>query len=376
MSRLVPEKRTDRNGRQVTRHVRSAPKPTSISAPPQPTVQPGSHVAQRPYKPTAKQLATNTYPMKATVFSPDSRLHTSTDEADRARDKALHYVFDANMVEIYEVVGACTRSADAIKLLSLGIRYHGEAHDYLHLHGCDDLIAERSALARAALERGLDPFDGLVYLDSYADPGIDPYAAVDAARFATTSIYDLDGAGKIALDIAEGLTSFDDVKAIGIGRLKATGNLPAMREILRRLHADPPEFTVAGIREILDRAKQSRMTHWDYKSLADMLVHGGEARTLDVRGVKLLCDLHRVYQMTYAPENDRRLSPEEAVEHALYHEAVGLGTRDADIEAVTTVFEAGVPAEVAREVLASGGDGHAAIAVHEGVAPGLAGGWI
>lgn len=297
---------------------------------------------------------------------------------NEARWHSALFRFDASDAEVYEVVSAVDRPIDALPLLADGIRTAEAADDYLRARGLHSIRANSSEFAQACLERRIAPAQ-LFELADYKDEILlrqgDQRGVADSIAFRLTPLgqrmaTDLRGA-HLFEDMGRGMISFDDLRRIGLTRLGTFDRLPSLRGVLRQIRAGQGEWTPRDLKELIDRAAGEDLTDrlWEHLGRICEVASPEQLATVEsVRFAALIADHASAAGLTTWAQTPA---------FGLYVGQIGEDVmRDSGYRAAHPFFEAGVPVDVARKVLGSGGALTAAQGIVEGIEPGIAGGWL
>lgn len=381
MGNLISEKRVDRNGNLVTRHVRATPKQgAGRSAMPQPSLgSAASPVApRRAFKPREKQRAQSHQSHNVDKYPFDSRLVTDQSEKDEeaARQNrwySRYYTFKASEVEIYDVLSVAP-IGEALRMLSRGVRSADEARQHLIDHGAGDLIIDRKSVMDEALEKNVSHYDFVSrYAEINNDYG-DTEHLVDCVLFGSSSLSE--GYNASVMDrIASGMISFDDIKAVGITKLKTHDRAYHLSNAFKALHEGESGYTVDNIKTLIARAQDEDFSSADWSHLSRFMDKIGISETLKFNKLKNLRDAFLTYFI--APGANR--FEEDRDERAFFSAKVRDGISRYTLSTTFTdqFFEAGIPVEATIDVVSRGGGLREAIAIHEeGIAGSVSGGWL
>lgn len=380
MANLIPEKRMDRNGRLVTKHVSTTPKqPSRRASLPSPTAgSRNASPAKKSFKPRPKQVE-QTYRSYRMSTYPSSDPLTTPDERERGSYLSAHTHFDASDVEMYDVLSATGTSGDALWLMSRGVRTAEEARAYLKNHKAKHLIADRSALMQEALERGLSAHN---FIEGYEllkpEQRSSPYA-LDAAEFKVSALNESFNAFLLD-DILKGDVAFSDLKTLGTTRLKPHGRAYALTSLLTKLNRGEANYTIEDIKGLVIRAGEAKANREQFYAAAQFAEYHGFELLQTADDFMIIGSVHQHY---FSPASsfrrDHEDDPEELTRDRVEYE---FRMRRALTESrifsgyPNQFFEAGIPVETAIEAVRGGGGLREAQAIHDGIESSISGGWL
>lgn len=381
MSNLIPEQRADKNGNLVTRHVRATPKQgAGHSAMPQPSLGTSNDTrgAKKAFKPRKAQLEQHHISHNVDSYPFDKRLVTDASEKDAERERnsryySSYYAFKASEVEVYDVLSVAP-IGEALRMLSRDIRTADEARAHLTEHGAADLIIDRHDTMNEALEKNVSHYDFVSKYEAMDNKKQSSHNLIDCVRFASTSL--AEGVNGTLIDqIASGRISFDDIKAVGITRLKPHGRAYSAVSAFEGLSSGEGDYTIDGIKALLDRASAEVLDSREFSYVCRAMKSIGIEETLSFKKLKPLADAYHFYNI--APGSNKYEG--NAMERAVYAARI----RDGSVKSILSsnysdaFFEAGIPADKAVDVISRGGGLREAIAIHEeGIQGSVAGGWL
>ena len=244
MSNLIPQKRMDRNGRMVTRHVRATSTSSSTA------VVPAPQLAANWTPPTKGQNATFHRLHIRGQYQPDKELQGLTKKDGQKGDLSF-FASDAQMYEVLSVVSP----GDALTLLEDGIRTSDSALEYLHHAKLERLVQDNERLCMEAMKRRIrvQPFmDSLAYGD-HTHPKF-----MDAAEVAGMEGMEVENVLPNA--VHSGLVSINDVRTVGSHRFKRhsgwSGRI-AGKQLIRIAEGKGGKCTPASLAFLMDRFGES-----------------------------------------------------------------------------------------------------------------------
>lgn len=361
---LVPENRTDKNGRVVRKWVRpiDAPARSAAAIPAVAVAPPPSR--RRAFKPTETQLQKMSFGIGLEArdeqhwgehiiheASPELRAVPFTED-QRRRASGNWVRFSASEVEYYSVLSA-VGPYDAINLLHRGVHSAEQAREFLGEHGLGHLAQDNSAVCEELLRLRVRPNMALVYLQKIRDYGAaDPRLAAEwVALCAKQSI--LDKAGVIRDEMLSGAVTTADLKKIGA---KALGHDPATiaRAVIRWKESASPGYVLEDMRDVVEHDIQMRQHGHTTKpprqtlepALAVLHYHGRESlyRLWGKADPPYWAERTRMIQR--GAVNEKRLA-----DIALFAAEVNYPVYGPISQTVIKMFDTGIPAEEFRHRL-------------------------
>lgn len=374
MTNLVPEKRLDKNGVLTTKHVRATPRPqNALSGVPAPSL--GTAVApkrdksaQKAFKPRASQTKQQNYAIDMAMAPVSSELR----EGDAPSRPQSHYFgYKANEVEVYAVLGVAD-PGDAAKMLSKGVRTAEEAVSYMKEHNAGHLIRNRTKFAAEALRRGISSYDFMerLGLSDVGNPDDDssPYAmdALELSTYASLS----DQYAWVNKKILSGSVSLEDIKTLGVSKLKTHRRLYYSIPALEKVHDPEAKFSMDDLKYLVDRASSEKTERRPYSDAVEYMVAEGTDGIKKLESLKLLSAIMSKHRI--GAGKHEHVTYEIDFRQTYDHYSRGFPKSD-DLIALQ---DAGVSAERAAELMNDGMDARSVIAVEDGTEKALAGGWL
>lgn len=261
---LVPEKRLDKTGKLVTRHVRQdGSSPKSGTSLPAPSVAPKSAAraqSPKPLKLRPQQLKQELYKESRYqgIVSPQLRAE-GTDFLHKRTN------FRANDVEFLSVLSVANE-ADALHMLNEGIRTKEDAVTYMRDRGMEPPF-DRSELVEKALSRNISADQYRFFFNTANVPTINlesPYLVEAMELFGIVSLkpqyHD------VSRLICDGEVRLADIKKIGAGRLKGYHRLRDTIPAFKALQKPDCKFTHDDIKNLLGRVMFPGKDKYGYKS--------------------------------------------------------------------------------------------------------------
>lgn len=252
MSNLIPEKRMDRNGRLVTRHVRHAEQPSPASLP----VPKGAR-RKTAFKPVAKQTVRWQIELKRTHFQADKELQGNLPNSFHS------FTPEVSDIEAYGLLSVL-EPRNAVPLMDSGIRTSAEARAFLKKHNLDRLIVDRSAHAEEALRRRIPAQAYLKLCESETIQNVPLPELLDAAE-----VYAMGFSVELYQDVLRGYALLSDIKAIGAPTIRKAPN--DVREFIWDLKEGTSTFNHEQIREIVRKTSKERIGLFEAADLADVI---------------------------------------------------------------------------------------------------------
>jgi hypothetical protein len=381
MNNLIPEQRADKNGNLVTRHVRATPKQgTQRSAMPQPSLGASSSTrgAKKAFKPRKAQLEQHQISHNVDRYPFDQRLVTDASEKEAERERgsryySSYYVFKASEVEVYDVLSVAP-VGEALRMLSRDIRTADEARAYLTEHGVADLILDRRDTMNEALEKNVSHYDFVSKYEDMDDKKQSSDHLVDCVRFASSSLSE--GLNGTLIDqIASGRVSFDDIKAVGITRLKSHNRAYSLANAFEALNNGEGDYTIDGIKTLVDKASKEVLDSRELSYVCRAMKEIGLEATNSFKELKTLANAYHFYNIAPGSNKYEGNSKERSIYAARLHD--GTNNRILSVNYSDAFFEADIPVDKAVDVINRGGGLREAIAIHEeGIQGSVAGGWL
>lgn len=382
MTNLIPEQRLDRNGKLVTKHVRATPKQgagrSAIPAPSAGTKRPSKPVTKA-YKPLPRQLESFHRSFRLASFPANDPL---TDKSQREKNmyQSIHTNFQASDAEIYDVLSATTSQGNALEIMARGgVRSAKEARAYLKKNKAPELIADRRALMTAAFERGMSAEVFVSCYELLDEKARQSPHVLDAVDFKKSALnYNFNAF--VLEEIVSGDISLSDLKAIGYSRLKPHSRAYALTELLIKLNHGEADYTIDDVKAFVIRAAEAKTDDDSFRRAASFAFHRGFDLLQDKKDFDLMNQLH--YHVLAPTSSFKRNHEDEDIE--LSFDRIEYGVRMGKLlekegysGSSIPYFEAGVPFEIAANVVNGGGGIREAMAVHQdGIETSVSGGWL
>jgi hypothetical protein len=251
MSNLIPQKRPDKNGRMVTRHVRTdatrAGRTVGIPSPA------ASANPVKPLKLLARQTRDNSQVFDRDVHFPNSALKRLLP----VKGKPLNYDIRASDATLYDMFSVLAVD-DAIHLAHMGYPTKETALSFLHDNKLESLIREdRSSVMQEALQRRIP---AAKFAELHAKYGIDQRQTdifLDAAEAYSSSVLrnlsPYDELRSVHVGILAGDIDLSDIKSIGIGKIQKSNAAHRVIDALRRKKSGEIKCTAEDIAILIDK---------------------------------------------------------------------------------------------------------------------------
>lgn len=339
---LIPEKRLDKTGKLVTRHVRAnEPAAKSTAGIPAPAAVPSAARTKQnegKFKLRPKQLQKRAHREDITQMF----LSDGLQDGDY-RLRQLCHRFVANDVEVLSVL-AVAHDGDAMKMLNDGVRTTEEALEYLRKHGVEP-PHDRSELVQEALRRNISAAEYREFFRSANLPGSQsnsPYLADAMELYGSASLRDQ--YHWVSHDILRGTIRLEDIKHLGYTKLKPYDRLKHTVEALRRVNEPDAKYTIVDVKTLLE-SHHGNGTGSHYSTALEYLMH---------EGPEYLASVSK-YALYSAHQKYRFLNGAERIETVKYHLALqGADGYWINAEDLCTLKAADVDPVRAGELLRSG----------------------
>lgn len=339
----VPEKRLNKHGVLVTKHVLAAPRAKTAAHLPAPSADiNGTGVAGPKLRPSQRKQQSYSIPVEADV----DELLIDDDVLEEMMSGGSYFVYSASEEESYAVLSATKNIGDALHMLSLGIRTMDEAYGFLEEHQAEHLKADHSELTNELLSRNVDSSHLVENRErlttNYPDTSnIADLIELNSIRGFKSQCYTVEPF------IAEDEVSLSDIKAVGVADLKIYDRLIDSLPALADIKNNPATKTsVEDISWVIDRlAKEVPGNNQsEYGAAIEALVSVGREGLAPVRDLTMLSNLSRNYRRRYA-------DPERKT---VYAAIVLQTTPKVPSEELEKLFDSGIEAHHAGDMLLKG----------------------
>lgn len=365
MSHLVPEKRMDRNGKLVTKHVRSTPQKRSTgSIPP-----PGATTEAKPPRVPAARTKPVLWDMYKTYTGADNQLKI----ASLPYAPHSNYYFEASDVEAYAVMSRVS-PPNAVPLLACGVRNGDDAEAFLRNNNLAHLIMDGSAMPEGALAANVPAQVALEFWSEMPNDYLD-----NPHYFEAMSVYSNKTLRKALVSpplherVFSGDISSSDISFLGARRITATKQSSVVVRQLERIHQGTAKLTIEDLSDLIDKAITDGNRNSVYVSeIVRLAEEYGTDFALNLKNALLAAQFSAsLHQAGY----DRsRMS-----EVLLWHDELRaeLGASYIPHDNITTLFEAGIDAREAGAGMQANMTVQQIIGVHVNNIPrSVSGGWL
>jgi hypothetical protein len=361
MPNLIPQKRLDRNGRLVTKHVRVDPKTAAASG----------------------SLPAPVLASKTVVF-PDG----SHKEAvrivlynDNLRpDPELARIFGGmngtsmnlygTSPEMYSVLSVLA-PGDAAFLMTKGIDSAESVHQFLAEHSLERLVVDNSDIVQEATRRRIPAASYLRIADS-GNRNLSKETAMDAAEahgMKDLRQYDF------YLDIMRGYLTLKDIKDIGVSTITKHSQPNDIRDYLWEINKGESAYTTKELKSLIQKSTKAELSIALTERIAKRF---GMKFTLGLNDLTESFDM-----MNYLDRN--KYSHESAkpiVEHfdeMARHRKATSGPNDwnnLQYDDCLKFYAAGIEPAAAWDAVSQGVTVEQVLAMRQGIAPSISGGWL
>lgn len=263
-SNLIPQKRMDKTGKLVTRHVRAgAPKPASGSSLPAPkmAVPNGKKVTAK--KPLAKQSEVKLRMGSRSNHSPDPSLYAALGaDPKNLWDLTTISASDVQMYDMFSIL----RTDDAVLLMDHKITSPDDAVELLEKNGLSHLLIDRRDLMTEAQNRRIDAWNFMEAQHKFGvdDLACDPEVLLGAVRLDDSiSLPRWETGGKedsYAHHVMRGDISYDDVMTLGISSLSGAARFipEQLCGYLKDIHTGRASYDAELLRHLGQKSGYSR----------------------------------------------------------------------------------------------------------------------
>lgn len=239
----------DKNGKIVTRHVRSSDSSLPSKPLPMPTVAPrevGLKVL-----PTNSQQREHSYVFDGGKFAVDADLAA---KLSLPSDRPI-VVIKGSDQEIYEVLSVTDR-ATAMALLERGVKSAEDAMEALEAFDRDDLIQDNSAVVNDAFNRMVRSH---TYISNNSSEDIERPHYVDYLE--ALDMISLRDNTDLHESVRDGLIRIEDIKEVTPERISRYGNWKVLKPALMRLADGSANYSAQGLADALDAHKPPIIGH-------------------------------------------------------------------------------------------------------------------
>lgn len=363
---LIPEKRVDRNGRVVTKHVRPVAARSFQALIPSPAAAPAA-------KPKRLPVA-RTRPVLWDVYKSQCGADRELVDASSSFAPGLSYSFEASDAEVYEVMSRVSPE-NVTPLLACGIRTGDEAVAFLKSKSLERLIEDNAAFAEQALAYNIPAQIIKEFRASYPEDTADN----NPSYFEAVEIFSLKGfresrhIPRLTELVLKGRVSSEDLKTLGLKRVNAGGAGSTIVGQLQKINNGQSKMNAEELAAIITKATND--------GAGNSTIINETVSLADHRGYEFVMKLE---QPVLAAQLDKTLTAvqydQSSIEDImLWHDKLRHGTNLGHVPShqVTEMFEAGVQPEDAAAGLKEKLSTEQIIGIYvNGVPKAVSGGWL
>ena len=353
MNSLTPQQRADKNGKIVTRHVRTDSAPATTAHIPSPVA------AVKPVEERKRwrQLASD-WPV---------------DEALRAvcipYQKERSYVVFCTDSEVFNVMSV-VRGANALALLTTGARTKEEATSFLHENGLSHLVEDNTVIMRNAQRRKILPQHVMRFMDELGDQKRSPLFMDAMESYSHPALHRVkhDDPHFVSKLVLDGTIRLSDLKRIGPHRIThaAVTNAYPIMHALKDMKQGNYRYSTDEMKDLLG-IKEIPNTY-KVMELADKYGVDDTLRIAKYCGLNSTQEVIQVVNQ-YGMENFE-------APMAYMQEVCDKSGYFFDVESLGRIYESGVSADDAARSLKEGLTVTQILAIGKDVEAPLAKGWL
>lgn len=367
MSHLIPEKRVNKNGHVVTKHVKAATTGSNISSLPAPAVS----------APESAPLHKDRLKQREWLYDmyrkyPEPNLQAIVALSGPAYGNVA---FQCSDVEAYDVLRA-SHGTNAILLLSIGIRSKDSAIIYYKANDLHHLIEDNDEWVDQALARNIPAGSALDMAGSWGSqsyrtqPGfLDALEANSVRVLREINNYTL---MPVPTLIMQGHINYEHVKAIGATRLAKAARKTSIINQLREIHSGVSRLDIEGLKRLVEKYEIEGYPTHSFTDPITMAGTYGADTILQLRNFKRAADF--LGNFTRKENNAYNRADVITYQDELYYWANG--RHHFTIEDIFLLVDSGVPA---REVITRLRDGNTInqiVAMSQNVQSSISSGWL
>lgn len=376
MSNLVPQKRLDKTGKLVTRHVlASAPLGSATSSIPAPFAIASTKAKKTVLKaPLAKQLKVHTRMSRLSSLRPDQ-------EVIEALGFTVDQVFPlisvrANDVDLFDMFSVVSASNAAI-LMSRGIKKPDEAVAFLESKGLERFIVDRRDMMNKAQNLRVSAWNLMEAPQKFNvdELSCDTDLLLQAVRLddsVALPIWEDKRAGATSKEdsyahhVMNGSIAFDDVMSLGISFLSNRPSLaPKICGYLNDLHEGRADYDLRLLEHVLSKCRNNPTTLDD--SMAMVTEYGSD----------LVMELYAFDSALIIDREYRSRPTSQRADMMRYQRDGGIFFLDLKTKDIVRLFDSGAPVDKVKEMLLQGMSTEQMIAVYkEGIGKSVSSGWL
>lgn len=367
MTNLIPEKRVDRNGHLVTKHVKVNSDVKSAVTLPAPVVSPPAVTPLHKDRTEQRDWVCDIW-----------RKYPSQDLQSLVSKLTYAYgnlKFRCSDVEAYDVLRA-SHGTNAFLLLTAGVRSKEEAIAFYTEHGLECIIEDNDEWVDQALARNIPAQNTLEMAGSYGshayrdNPGF--VDALEANGIRVLRETEQMGYHSIPNLIMRGLVSYDDVKTIGASRLAKAARKTSAIAQLQAIKAGKSSFDAEALKQIILKYEREGYPQHRFMDPITMAGYYGADVVLKLRNFKMAADFLSSFQLRQYAEHNR--GPVITFQDDLFHYSAGRYAFTADD--VFVLVESGV---TVKDTMKGIKEGHSVLqiaAMAQNVQSSISSGWL
>lgn len=368
MPNLIPEKRMDRNGVLVTRHVKAVPaKATPLL--PAPTT---ADIASSGTGLNAAQKKKWEILLRRDSFLMRRELH------EVLKPKEDSFKIKSDDVAAYAMLSMLSPE-DTVALMEHGIDTPEKARSFMKEHFLQDIEIDRKEFVSEALKRGIPARDYLLLFDTVVTRNSDPANVLDATE--VIGMEPLSGHPEFYMDALIGAINLADIKAIGP---ELIGNHPQpedIREVLQGMKEGENKLDSLQVKLIMEWSVSEDAPIENFVDVANVC---GFEKLFAITNIEAASSMASHVSNTYQSEDE-----EEKFARVAYYEQMAIacdampptnssrGWRSLPYDVATEMYGAGIEPKVAAECWRDKISAAQYLAINEhGIAPSVSGGWL
>ena len=371
MSHYIPEKRMDRNGKLVTRHVRAGAKSEAPSSIPAPALASKG----KAFTPLNKQLAERDASFGRQQYQPRGFLLDALGGEKNA--SSSRYIYHCNDVDAYDVL-AILPPADAVAAIATGTTSADAIADKLRSSGLDYLLVDNSEMVDQALRRRIPApsYIAATNVASKTRKDVPADRILDAA--------DIHGIKAVRdfgfhVDIIRGDIRYEDIKTVGASTIANHEAVAEIRSALWEIKTGEFDGTAEDLKGLIKQADKANCSVKISMNLAKRYGVGFARSLYNVDEVQDLC-----IRMGTDSGHDA-LSDETKAFIRYYDDLVRIaderGITDddnyIDDEAARDMFNAGIDPDTGIDAINQNMTSVQVLAIRDhDIAPSVSGGWL
>lgn len=365
----TPEKRLNKHGVLVTKHVLASPRSASAKSLPAPSpISKGPTSSAPNIRPAQKQSQPRDFSMSRGVDG----LLADKEELSFAVNGRSRYDFNASDQEFYAVLGTVDSTENALHMLSQGVRSAEDAYAYLDERGASHLAVDNSSLTNEMLDSNISVDDFVENQERLRNAYPDTEHLADLMILNTMKAIRTQRRDAEPF-IARGEVSLDDIRELGMKRLKSLGRLTDSLPALADIRTNPnSKIKLDDVAWLMDKVSESLSvggdTSIEYKWSAEAMVSEGKEAIEPIKKFSQLSGLVRNYKQKQYTDHLRK---------AVYASIVLQITPRVTMEDMEQLFDSGISAQYAGDALLKGISVETMIDARDhGIADSVADGWL